>query len=88
MPKTIERCEDLDGETSREQPGYRWSPLPSLHDRPGNPLDEDRIERAVPRCVDSADFLYLRGRISKVEYDARLREIDAWAATMLSRRRH
>ena len=42
-------------------------------------MTEDRIERAVEAKVDSADEAFMAGKISQERYDARMKEIKAWA---------
>jgi hypothetical protein len=41
-------------------------------------LTEDQVERAIERQVDAADRAFMAGRISQVDYDKLIRDIDAW----------
>jgi len=42
-------------------------------------MTEDRIERSVEAKIDSADEAFMAGKISQERYDARMKEIKAWA---------
>ena len=42
-------------------------------------MTEDKIERSVEAKVDSADEAFMAGKISQERYDARMKEIKAWA---------
>jgi hypothetical protein len=45
-------------------------------------LTEEQIERAVSQRIDAIDrqWLHLTNRWTRAEYDARIAEVDAWAA--------
>lgn len=42
-------------------------------------MTEQQIERQVERFMDAADRLLMTGKLDQQAYDARVKEIDAWA---------
>jgi hypothetical protein len=46
---------------------------------------EDALERRVEREMDALDRAYMRGDISKAEYDWQVKALDAWAEIVRSR---
>jgi hypothetical protein len=42
-------------------------------------MTEDQIERMVEKMVDRADALFMSGRLTQAQYDARMAEIAQWA---------
>lgn len=46
---------------------------------------EDQIERTVEWRTNDADAAFMAGRINQAEYDARIRNIAAWAENHYSR---
>lgn len=43
------------------------------------PKSADQIERRVEMRVDALDSLYMSGRLTKAEYDDRMKRIHDWA---------
>ena len=50
-------------------------------------MSEDQIERAVERRVDAIDARFMRGEMTQAEYNAAMREVDAWADAQHAARR-
>ena len=42
-------------------------------------MTEDQIERRVERMIDSLDARFMRGTLSREEYDREMDDITAWA---------
>ena len=42
-------------------------------------MTEDQIERCVESRMDSFDHMFMSGRLSQAEYDAKVKELDAWS---------
>jgi hypothetical protein len=47
-------------------------------------MTEDQIERQVERMMDHLDAQFLSSPMTQEEYDAKVREINAWANSRLA----